>query len=91
MPVEGGAVTQVLPDVFRADYVVTKKGVYFIPRAKDDASYIGFLDFASGKQSVIVKTKTPELGLGISPDGRTLIYSQVDYVGRDLMLVENFR
>jgi hypothetical protein len=30
-------------------------------------------------------------GLTISPDGRTLLYEQLDNVGSDLMLVENFR
>jgi hypothetical protein len=33
-----------------------------------------------------------QLGLTVSPDGRWLLYSQVDGApGSDLMLVENFR
>jgi len=29
--------------------------------------------------------------MAVSPDGRTILYSQVDDPGLDLMLVENFR
>jgi len=31
------------------------------------------------------------VGLNVSPDGRWLLYSQVDRNSGDLMLVENFR
>jgi Tol biopolymer transport system component/DNA-binding winged helix-turn-helix (wHTH) protein len=33
----------------------------------------------------------PASGMDLSPDGRRLIYTQVDRIDRDLMLVENFR
>ena len=36
-------------------------------------------------------TKPTYLGLSLSPDGRYLIYSQIDEQGADLMMVENFR
>ncbi len=31
------------------------------------------------------------LGLGVSPDGQWIIYSQYDVSGSDIILVENFR
>jgi hypothetical protein len=38
----------------------------------------------------IVKIMPVDLGLGVSPDGRTLLYGQVDRAGSNIMLVENF-
>jgi hypothetical protein len=35
--------------------------------------------------------KGADLGLSVSPDGRYLLFSKLDYSGGDLMLVENFR
>jgi hypothetical protein len=31
------------------------------------------------------------MSIEVSPDGRTVLYVQLDETGRDLMLVENFR
>ena len=91
MPVEGGEETQIVPDVYRVNYAVTDKGVYFIPHGgKDYTSSVRFFDFATGTTTQIVKTKPPDLGLGVSPDGRTLLYSQVDHTGSNIMLIENF-
>jgi Tol biopolymer transport system component len=93
MPVEGGPETQVLPDVYRFNYAITPRGIYFTPRdVRDGTSSVQFLSFATGKTAEIVKVLKPlDLGLTISPDGRTLLYTQTDYTTRDLMLVENFR
>ena len=93
MPVEGGPETQVVPEVYRYNYAVTDKGIYFTPDAtRDRSASIQFLNFATGTATQIVKVEKPlELGLTVSPDGRTLLYTQVDSSGRDLMLVENFR
>jgi Tol biopolymer transport system component len=92
MPVEGGSETQVVPDVFRYSYAVTEKGIYFARAAEGDRSAsIQFLSFATGTPTEIVKLGKPlDLGLTVSPDGRTLLYAQIDSSGRDLMLVENF-
>jgi eukaryotic-like serine/threonine-protein kinase len=91
MPAEGGPETRVIPDVSRYNYAVTEKGIYFATDATRDRSAIQFLNFATGMTTQVVKADKPQdLGLTVSPDGRTLLYSQLDSYGRDLMLVENF-
>jgi len=91
MPVVGGQETLVVPDVYGVNYSVTNKGVYFTPHiGRDYTSWVNFLDFATGTTTQIVKTKPLDLGLGVSPDGRTLLYSQVDQTSSNIMLIENF-
>jgi hypothetical protein len=93
MPVSGGEESQVLPSVFRSAFSVVNDGIYFIPPPGTDGKYsIQFLRFATGK----VKTVAPipvQLSyiLNVSPDGRSLLYTQLDETGSDLMLVENFQ
>ncbi len=91
MPVEGDQETQVVPDVYRVNYDVTDKGIYFTPHiVRDYTSSVEFLNFATGTTTTIVKTKPLDLGLGVSPDGRRLLYSQIDQTSSNIMLVENF-
>ena len=92
MPVEGGEEKQLIADVYRVNYAVTDRGIYFTPRnARDGSSSVQFFDFATGRATSIVRiTKPLDLGIGVSPDGRTLLYSQVDVTGSNLMLVDNF-
>jgi dipeptidyl aminopeptidase/acylaminoacyl peptidase len=93
MPVSGGAEHQVLPSVARRAFFPVNDGIYFIPERGADGKYsIQFLSFATGK----IKTVGPILGqlsfgLSVSPDGRSILYTQTDEAGSDLMLVENFR
>jgi hypothetical protein len=53
-----------------------------------------FLDLASKRIATVFtmpgKPVFGSPGLTISPDGRTILYSQVDQQGSDVMLLENF-
>jgi Tol biopolymer transport system component len=93
MPPEGGPETQVAAQLYRYSYAVTAQGVYFLSsRGREAQASIQFLSFASGQTSTLVQLDKPvDLGLTVSPDGRYLLYPQVDYAGSDLMLVENFQ
>ena len=54
--------------------------------------FLSIADVATGKVTPILRmAKPPDLGLEISPDGRFLLFVQLDYWGTDLRLVENFR
>ncbi len=89
---DGGEPVPVLPTVTFYNFAVVREGIYFIPRADADGRYsVHFLSFATGKaRPVVALTGAVVPGLSVSPDGRTLLYSQIDERRSDLMLVENF-
>ena len=95
VPVGGGEETQVLES---HNFSVTPQGIYFIQapdRDYPDRSYLlRFFDFASERVKTITSLPTSVAfwgGISISPDGRFMLYTQVDQSESDLMLVENFR
>jgi Tol biopolymer transport system component len=90
MPLEGGPAQQVAPRLYRYNYAVGRDGVYYVTQRPNSA--IRFVDPDSGaNRDVLAIDKFVDLGLALSPDGRFLLFTQEDYVGQDLMLVENFR
>ena len=98
VPVSGGEETQVLESVHAPNFSVTPQGIYFIqPPDRDypDRSYLlRFFDFASERVKTITSLPTSVAfwgGISVSPDGRSILYTQVDQSQSDLMLVENFR
>jgi serine/threonine protein kinase/sugar lactone lactonase YvrE len=93
MPVSGGEESQVLPFVVDRAFSLVKEGIYFIPGPSGDRkSSIQFLSFATGKVKTVARMSgRPSEGLSVSPDGRSLLFSQDDQSGSDLILVENFQ
>jgi eukaryotic-like serine/threonine-protein kinase len=74
------------------NYAVGRRGIYFLGLPEAGGHPIRFYDFASRQtRTVYQMAKPPENGLSLSPDGRYLLFSEVDVAGSDLMLVENFR
>jgi sugar lactone lactonase YvrE len=97
-PVAGGGETRVLENLsYGFHYVPTGHGVYFLragPASSGPASdgALAYLDFATGRVKVLLpKIRGWGMGLTLSPDGRSLLYSQTDAFGADLILVDNFR
>ena len=91
---DGGDETQVLESLVRWDgFVVVDAGIYFIPTpaAGTASSSINFLSFATGKIRPVATTDRPAEELSVSPDGRWILYTQIDHDVSELMLVENFR
>ncbi len=66
-------------------------GAYFT-RPSGAGCLLGFCDFQTGRMDSLLQLP-PLCGahLSLSPDGRTLIYDQIDQVAGDLMLVEGLR
>jgi len=93
MPVQGGEEQAVLKSVdFRAFFPV-RDGIWFIPGPEAGGrTPIQFYSFAGGSVKTVATTDAPTgMGLAASPDGRSVLYTQMDQSGSDLMLVENFR
>jgi Tol biopolymer transport system component len=94
VPVDGGEEVKVLDSVhIQGQWTVGKRGIYFLSTPdKHNRSDVRFYDFATSKIRKLL-TIEGELGysISVSPDGQTIVYTQFDGVGSDLMLVENFR
>jgi len=91
----GGPVEDVVSTAGNGVFAVTRRGVYFTQGDEPlSPRRIAFLDLDSGEVTPIVDllpgTNTGS-SLAVSPDERTLIYTQCDTETGDLMLVENFR
>jgi Tol biopolymer transport system component/DNA-binding winged helix-turn-helix (wHTH) protein len=73
---------------------VVDQGIYFAT-ATTTGPMIEFFNFATKRIAEVTRpAKGPERnlpGLAVSPDGRSILYTQVDRSGSDLMMVENFR
>jgi hypothetical protein len=76
-------------------WAIAEKGLYFVdwPGAGHPAG-IFWQPFAGKRTQVGSIEGTPAVadsGLALSPDGRYLLYSQVDTAGSDLLMLENYR
>ena len=93
MPVGGSEEAMVVPSIHRYNFAVADTGLYYnTPTTPDQPSTIEFLDFRTGKVTKLYTLPRPvDLGLSVSPDKRYILFTQMDFIGSDLMLVENFK
>ena len=71
-------------------WAVVAEGIYFTPQ--NNPRSISYYDFATKHTRELFKVdKDLDVGMSISPDGRYMLYSQVDESHADIMLVNNFR
>lgn len=94
IPVEGGEETLVLEALelgFWGCWDLAGGGIYF----GTSRPSIDFLSFATGRVKQVARLEaqfrlwTP--GLSLSPDGRSILYTQFERPNSDITLVENFR
>ena len=91
VPSDGGEETLVLPSVTFLNFTVAKDGIYFIPRADSRGRYsLQFYSFATQVSQPMLSSSGIGVGLAVSPDGRSLLYTQRDDPKSDLMLVQHF-
>ncbi len=95
MPIEGGQATMVMEGL--SDYrnlAILETGLVFVPIR--NTSSLHFLSFATGNITPLANFERPIAvgglgGLAVSPDRRSILYTQFEQAGSELMLVENFR
>jgi hypothetical protein len=70
-------------------WTLSRAGIYFVP---DDAPRsLRYFDFSTRQiRPIFELDKDFESGLSISPDGRWVLYSQVNDVNGDIMFVDHF-
>jgi Tol biopolymer transport system component len=93
MPIGGGEAARLTGPIVRYNYAISANGLYFMPAPEGAGkNSIRFLNLATKATTEILQIDKPvDLGLAISPDGRNLLFTQIDYVGQDLMYVEHFQ
>jgi hypothetical protein len=78
-------------------WMLTDQGIYFFDLKNPTGPALKFYSFAAGKTTLLRQfskdTTVDEIStaLSVSPDGRWVLYTQLDQAGSNLMLVENFR
>jgi hypothetical protein len=90
---EGGLGSKVLDGVSEyQNLAIEETGLYFVPTGSAATSSIEFLSLETGKTLPVATFDAPIIGgIGVSPDGRSILYSKVERDSSELMLVENFR
>ncbi len=99
MPVAGGEETLVLNHHSAGQWrywAVKEQGIYFATAETPEHPLLEFFSFATGKVTPLATLEKKIsyfgfAGLDVSPDGRWLIWQQLDQEGSDIMLMENFR
>jgi len=93
VPTGGGAETQVLDSLsYSSNFVVVEEGIYFVSaRGQREPGALCFFDFSTRALKQLAPVSLWSWGFAISDDHRSILYSQFDRSGADLMLVENFR
>lgn len=76
-------------------WTVVAQGIYFATAERPEQPLLEFYSFATGQVTLVAQLEKglerSMSGLSVSSDGRRLIWAQVDQVGSDIMLLENFR
>jgi eukaryotic-like serine/threonine-protein kinase len=92
LPLAGGPERELLDCVRAQGFTVGPGGVYHLGCEEGPTGRpLYLLDFATGRDRLLGKLEKAVLGLTVSPDGRTILYTKRVEQGADLMMIENFR
>jgi Tol biopolymer transport system component len=98
VPVSGGQETRVIeefPQHLPDYWDVVDDGIYFADPTTSPYPTIKFLSFATRRKTPVAMLAGPAVawggGLTVSPDRRSIVYTQSTYSRSEIMLVDNFR
>jgi hypothetical protein len=91
----GGEETRVIAgveDPFHGRWAPVEKGLYFVQRT-GPKRVLKFLDYNTGRVGEVMPLYKPwdVFALALSPDRRSVLYSQTDHGMRQMLMIENFR
>lgn len=91
--ISGGPERQVLPYVNLFSYVPVEDGIYYIGQRGDDARFpLQFFPFSNNRPRLLTSIDGQvELGLAVSRDRKTILFSKSSTTGADLMMIENLQ
>jgi Tol biopolymer transport system component len=96
-PVGGGDEIQILQEGGMGAWALTGDGICLIDKRSPGAA-IKFYDFDTHQLTTlrefgrdVLFDPSTSTAIAVSPDGRWILYTQVDQSGSDLMLVDNYR
>jgi hypothetical protein len=74
---------------------VTQHGIFFATAETPERALIEFFSFATSRVSLVMSLEKglPDTtsALSVSPDGRLLIWTQLDQISSDITLMNGFR
>ena len=97
IPTNGGEETEVISSLeagYWGDWAVVEGGIYYLDTTTAKPG-IAFFDFTTRRTTRVFDVENLPArsapGLAVSPDKKTILYTQLDASNSDIMLVENFR
>lgn len=83
-------VPSVPPLSFVFNWTVVRDGIFFFPA--NDFKALSFYNYSTKQTHAVLKTNGGVFfGVSVSPDGRYIVYAQIDEARSDIMLINDFR
>lgn len=96
IPTTGGQEAEIIGSLeagYWGYWALSEVGIYYLKTAGTPG--INFFNFATRRTTRLFDLEShparEATGLGVSPDGRTILYTQLDALSRDIVLVDNYK